>query len=488
MATIQRSLALSAAQSYISVALQLVSTVVLSRVLTPTEVGVFAVAAVFAALAANFRDFGIAEYLIQAKELNHTQIRAAFTINLAMSWAMGIAMAAGADWVGAFYRSETIADVMRVQALNFLLIPFSAINMAWFRREMNFVPMVVSTMWSEVAALAVAIGLALQGHGAMSLAWASLVNVVVALVVSEVYRPRHLPRRPGLTGLREVLRFGGFASTIYVLGQVGKGAPEMVIGRAQGVTEVALFSRAGGLVQLFRQLVVRAIMPVCLPYFAQAQRQQGQVRTAYGRGMAVLTVVGWPCLGFLGIAAYPSIRLVYGDQWLSVVPLAQLLCLAAALELVHWLAKDALMSQGRIERATQLQLCIQLLQLAGLTAVLPFGLPGACWGLLAAAAVGLAVSQWLVADSTGFGMRDLFSACARSLAVTLASLAPMAGLVLAMPPGEHNYLSLLLIGAPATALAWLVALRFSGHALWDDVLRARSAVLAKLERRRSSNG
>ena len=50
-------------QADLGVALQLLSTMVLSRVLTPAEVGTFAVATVFAALASNFRDFGVAEYL-----------------------------------------------------------------------------------------------------------------------------------------------------------------------------------------------------------------------------------------------------------------------------------------------------------------------------------------------------------------------------------------------------------------------------------------
>ena len=144
MAALRRSLALSAAQSYLGVVLQLASTVVLSRVLTPAEVGVYAIATAFAALATNFRDFGIAEYLIQAKTLSERNIRAAFAVNIAMSWAMAVLIFVGALWAGSFYRSDVLVDVMRVQALNFLLIPFGAINMAWFRREMNFKPQFVA--------------------------------------------------------------------------------------------------------------------------------------------------------------------------------------------------------------------------------------------------------------------------------------------------------------------------------------------------------
>lgn len=90
MTAIRRSLAYSIADSYLALPLQLVGTMIISRLLTPAETGVFAVAAVFAAFASTFRDFGVAEYLIQENELDAEKIRAALTVNIAISWAMAL--------------------------------------------------------------------------------------------------------------------------------------------------------------------------------------------------------------------------------------------------------------------------------------------------------------------------------------------------------------------------------------------------------------
>ena len=480
MATLHRSVAYSAAQSYIGVVLQLVSTMVLSRILTPAEVGVYAVAVVFSALAANFRDFGIAEYLIQAKQLTEQNIRAAFAVNIGASWAMGLAMFFGASFVGGFYRSDVIVDVMRVQALNFLLIPFGAINMAWFRREMNFKPVFMAGVLADLTALTISIALALRGMGPLSLAWSSLAGIAMTVTVSLYYRPADFPRLPGWRGVREVLHFGSFASGIYVLGQLGKGAPEMIIGRVQGVTDVAIFSRAGGLVQLFRQLVVRAIMPVCLPYFAQAVREEQSVNRAYVRGVAIFTAVGWTFLGFLAMAAFPTIRVVYGDQWAASVPLARILCIAGAIDLAHHLAKEALLSHGNVKLATRLQVLLQITQVLGLAAILPFGLPGACWGLLAAAVVGLALSQWHLHTGTVFTLAHLWSACRASLLVTALALAPMAILFFSIPATESNYLRYLLAGGSLTGLAWLLALKYTRHPLWSELSRASAPLRQRL--------
>ncbi|WP_395701265.1 oligosaccharide flippase family protein [Aquabacterium sp.] len=483
MAALRRSIALSAAQSYIGVALQLLSTMALSRILTPAEVGVFAVATAFAALATNFRDFGIAEYLIQARELGEQQIRAAFAVNIFMSWAMALLLFAGSGWVGEFYHSAVVADVMRVQAMNFFVIPFGAINMAWFRREMNFKPQFVAGVLSDSVSLALAVLLALRGHGAMSLAWASFASNATTVLISVYFRPAHFPRLPGFKGIREVLQFGGFASGIYLLAQFGRSAPELVIGRVQGVADVAIFSRAGGLVQLFRQMVLRAIMPVCMPYFAKSVREEGNVNQAYLRGMAIFTVIGWTFLGFLALAAFPAIRIVYGDQWTAAVPLARVLCVAGAIELVHQLSKEALMVQGGVKLASRLQALQQAVQLIGLAAVIPFGLPGACWGLLASQLVGLVLAQWHMHVGTQWRLRQLWQACRESLVVSAAALAPMALLEALWPGTEANYLRQMLLGAACTIVVWLWVLRASGHPLWTEIDTVAAPALRRLLRR-----
>lgn len=124
MTAIRRSLAYSIADSYLALPLQLVGTMIISRLLTPAETGVFAVAAVFAAFASTFRDFGVAEYLIQENELDAEKIRAALTVNIAISWAMALLLFF-APLAADFYRSQGVAEVMRVRRSTLFSFPLA---------------------------------------------------------------------------------------------------------------------------------------------------------------------------------------------------------------------------------------------------------------------------------------------------------------------------------------------------------------------------
>ena len=447
---------------------------IISRLLTPAETGVFTVAAVFASLASTFRDFGVAEYLIQEKELRDEHIRASLTVNISISWTMGVLMFFGAPFVAEFYRSPGIADVMRVQAFNFLLIPFGAVTLAYFRRQLNFRPIFIANLISNLITFVVSITFALNGFSYMSLAWSSLCGVVVTVFISLWFRPENFPKWPGIKGVGDVIHFGKFASGIYIFGRLGQGAPEMIIGRIEGMTSVAMFSRGGGIVDLLNQMVIRAISPIYLPYFSKNNREHGSITVGYQKAISYTTAVGWPFLAIGGIMAYPAVRIIYGNQWLEAVPLTKMLCLVGAITLVHYQAKEALIAIQEVKFANRLQIYVQFSRIAGLFLVVPFGLMGACFGLLIASVFSFGFSQWYLKRTICLRLADVFRACSTSVLLTILSAGPI-GLWLALNPvDETNYLLSGVTGGGIFSLLWIFWLRLLKHPLWDDMVSMTS--------------
>jgi O-antigen/teichoic acid export membrane protein len=480
---VRRSLAFSLVDSYLGVALQLGSTLIISRLLSPTDIGIYSVAAVLAALASTFRDFGVAEYLIQEKDLTTAKIRAAFAANIIVSWLMALLLFGASSAVADFYREPGVADVMRIQSINFLLIPFGAVTIAYFRRELNYRPIFIGSLLANITGFLVATIAALKGFGYMSLAWSSLAGVVVNVVASILMRPKEFPRLPSFSGLAEVARFGKHASGIYLFGQIGKSAPEAVVGRALDMPSVAFFSRANGLLEIFNKTVMRAVLPVCLPYFSQAARSGQGTASGYLKATSLLTGIGWPFFLFIGLVAFSAIRLLYGPQWMQSVPLTQILCLAAVLELPYYLTSEVMIAEGRIDQSNRLQFFVQGLRLASLMLVFPFGLVGACWGLVGAAFVGAAVSHQFLHRIIGIRFSDVVQTLAPSLGVSLFSILPIAIIFLTVKQSESNYLTFL-VGCSATMLIfWVTSLKVFNHPFWIEILaianKAKRSVFGK---------
>ncbi len=480
MTGVRRSLLLSLADSYLGLVLHLVSTVIISRLLTPSEVGVFAIAVVFSALASTFRDFGVAEYLIQERELTPEKIRAAFALNIIVSWAMAALLFFGSFPAATFYREAGVGEVMRILSMSFILVPFGAVTHAWFRRELNYQPIIICNLLSSVVAFVVAVTLALLDFGYLALAWSTFSGIVAVVLATAFFRPRDFPKLPGLKGIGAAFHFGKFASVIYIFAQLTKGAPELVIGRARGAADVGIFSRANGLVEVFHRVVIRPVMSVVLPYFASQDRKTGTIVSAYTSSVSMLTAVGWPFLAVMAVVAYSAIRIIYGDQWLSAVPLAQVLCLACAIELLFMPSREALLACGDAKRASVLQVQIAVAQLLGLTLVFPFGLMGAAWGLAGAAALGLALSQWHLRGQR-ISYKRLARACMPSILLALMCAGPLAFAASAVPPAEDNYIRWAVAAGAYSVCAWLVGLFMAKHPLWFEIANFASSWRLRLK-------
>jgi O-antigen/teichoic acid export membrane protein len=483
MTAARRSFLLSFADSYLTVMLQLASTVIVARLLSPAEVGVYAIAAVFSALASMFRDFGVGEYLIQVRTLDAQRIRAAFGMNIIVSWTMAVALVVLAAPAAAFYREPGVGDVMRVLAISFVVLPIGAVVQSCFRRDLNYKPLVICNALSSITSFVVVVWMAYHGYGTMSLAWSTVAGIVVTVLATMYFRPADFPRWPSFRGLREVFDFGKYASGIYVMVQLGKGAPEMVIGRVSGAADVGLYSRASSLVELFRRLVLRPVMMVCLPVFAKASREQGSVADSYVRSVALVTAVGWPFLAFFALAAFAVIRIIYGTQWMAAVPVAQVLCLACAIELLYILSREALLAVGAVKQASLLQLQIVLLQLLGLTLAVTHGLEGAAWGLVLAAVGAVVLAMRALRIHTGLKVRPFVRGVAPSAALTAIAIALPSLLMWWQPLGESNYLLWSAAGSSLLAASWLAALRGLNHPLWHELQQIVRPLLNKLRSR-----
>jgi O-antigen/teichoic acid export membrane protein len=485
--SVRKSILYSLAQNYLILVTQLITSMVLARILSPAEVGVFSVAAALSGLASVVRDFGVAEYLIQEVELTADKIRAAFTVNIMISWLMAALMFGGSFFVAGFYGEAGIGEVMRVLAMNFILIPFGAVTMAYFRRQMNFAPGFRIAMVAGVASSAAAIAFGLMGFGYMSMAYSSLLGVAITVAMSLAMRPPELPRFPGLRGLRQVLAFGGFASGIYIFGQLGRSAPDLIIGRAAGMESVGFLSRAYGLLEIFARTIMSAVHRVALPYFAAIRRDGGDVGAGFLRTILMTTSLGWPFFAVCGIVALPAIRVLYGPQWDTAAPLLRILCVAGAIDLILLMASEVLLALSRVKLSSLLQGCLQLLKLGVMLAFAPFGLEAFCYGIIVASVLNVLLAVYFLRKALTLRWRDLVSACLPAAGLALAAAVGTFGGLAAIELAFPYDLARSIAGGVGAAITTLAAIFFSGHPYAVELRKLWGAVAAFRNRARGES-
>jgi O-antigen/teichoic acid export membrane protein len=463
---VRRALAWSLAERYASLVLTLGSSMLIARLLTPAEIGVYSLCAAAVAIATMVREFGVTEYIVQERELDDTKLRGAFAVAFTTAWGIGTLLWLARSPLAAWYEEPRVAELLAILCLNFVLLPFSSPAYALLNRAVALRPIFVIQLCATVMTALVSVGLAWVGCGAASLAWGALAGVVAQIVAVGFYRPRSSFLWPSFRAAGAVFRYGAYQMASRVSDTLTGNAHEFIIARQFDFTAVGLFSRAKGLVDLFQANVTTAITRVATPTLARAHREQQGTATlveAYARGTALFAVLAWPFFGFLALAAPEIIRVLLGPQWGAAVPLAQALAVGMLPSALFALGGSVLAALGQVKRRLQVSLWYGPLHVLALLLAAHHGLLAMAWVWLLTTLVIWALYVGHLCQVLHARPGALYRGTWASLPVALASVAVQAAALAALRAAGSPALLTLLGTAVAGALAWAAAARGLRH-------------------------
>ena len=466
MTSIHRSIFFSAIERYGSLLLFVFSIAVLSRLLAPSEFGIYAVInAIIVVITASFQEFGGANYLIQKKALSQQNIRTAFTITFCISIIIGLTLFLCSDALVWFFRQDGLKAGIAVSTLNFALTPFSVVISALFRRDMEFGKLAICSLTANFVSIAVSIALAVLHYSFMAPIWGAVAgNIILTLLLIAVCKDKQI-FRPSLSEYPDVIRFGLYSGGVSIINVFYNLAPQIFLARILDFAAVGLYSRAASITQVFDKLVGQVLSPVIMPAIFAQTKAGGNLRRIYLDAIALLTAVHWPFLTFLAIMAEPIISIWLGSTWLEIVPLVRMMCIAYLSLFAACLTYPVLVAVGSVRDAL-------ISSLISLPPSLLMIFIASFWGVKAVAASAMltlpfqaAVAIYFISKHLDIGLLDLFRATFKSGIVTLFS---SAGAVVCAVMVEYGLLRPIFglgLACISAATCWLLSMAVTEHAL-----------------------
>ncbi len=470
MASFRKSLALNFASSSGATAIQFLVSLIIARILSPSEIGIYSIAVVLVNVAHVFRDFGVSTYLQREANLTRNKVRAAIGVAYAVAWMIALALLAGSGWTARYFGYGDIRPVMQILAAGFVLIPFSSVALALLLREYDARGIALGTLWGTLAHTVTSLSLALGGFGAASLAWANLANVAATGLCYLWLRPYNMAYRPRWRGMGGIVRFGSGALFANLLKSINDALPDLVLGKLGTARQVGLVSRANSTVHLFLYVAGSAMTFGSQTYLAKAHHAQEPLEPLLYRATALITAIGWPMLAVTAVAAEEVVTGLYRPTWLAAAPAVAPLALMTAIELVFHYKVAAFNAIGRPYLASVPLLATAVARIVLAALLFSGSIVSFAWALMLATLVTAPV--WLVLQRAylGCSLRALVRQLAPSALLAAASAtASWLGLALANWLGlTAPVLRLALIAAPV-GLVWLGLLRGLAHPLYAEM-------------------
>lgn len=483
MAGFRSSLAYSYLSKYLTLILQFITGVVLARLLTPADIGIYTVAAVFVGLGHLLREFGVNLYIVQEKDLTNERIRAAFTVNVLFGWGVAVVLFFARNAIGAFYASEAVRQVVGLLCINFLLVPMGAITFAHIRREMRFQHSLVIQVGSAlVSAVVVIISAYYYKQAYLSMVWSAIAGTASGVLLTFMFRAPGLPLLPGFREIPHVLAFCKYAGPNALINYIGSTAPDWILGKVLGMSSVGLFSRASGTIGLFSKAFMEGLAGVSLPHFSKQHRENEIDREQYLALVASVTAVAWPFFATLAVLADPVIRVLFGVQWEGSVPALRILCVGAMLLYATALVEQVLVATGHVRLQLVLNTSLHVLTILAVVSSAAFGLSWVAWGLAVVGLLRLVAYQAASQRILGLGFTRYAGHFMRNLVLTAQTITiPLLAVALL---GEARLSSILMLGGlvVVTGLTWLAGVWLIRSPLWDEMLGLYKNLRRRLEK------
>lgn len=428
------------------------STAILARMLTPADFGYVAMATVVTEFAALFSNFGFNALLVQRRRINRLQVDTVFWASLALGIVLALAVFVASYFAGALFADPRVSDLLRVLCIAFVLSGLTTVPNVVLMRLMRF----HSEFWINIITVAVrtlvAIGFAYAGFGVWSLVAGALTGGVMQVLLGFAavpYRPRLRFHGGYLAGTWRTSSsyFGGG-----LLFYANMNVDLLLIGRHLGATPLGFYQNSRSLTDEIRARIAMPLQQVLFPAFSAVQTDRERMQQMLMRSGRMLAAVVIPMGVGVSALAQELVPVLYGPQWLAMIPVIGMFGLSAALKASTAIATPLFNANNRVGLALKYNFVATVLIVVAVWLAMPYGIEavaqvvalvslfsllvlrvaigliglgtGDIWRMLSAPCIASLV-MWFVVWS----VRDWAGVWIRSPAALLVCLASVAGVV-----------------------------------------------------------
>lgn len=380
-----------------------VVSVVLARILAPSDYGTITLVTVFTTILQVFVDSGLGTALVQKKDADDLDFSSVFYFNCALCLVLYLGMFAAAPLIAKFYENTELVPIIRVISLTVVVSGLKNVQQAYVSRNMQFKRFFYSSIGGVVFSAVLGIALAKAGCGVWALVAQQLSNVAVntaILWITVKWRPKKMFSRERLKGL---LSFGWKLLVSALLDTGYSNLRNLIIGKVYSTADLAYYDQGDKFPKVIVTNINTSIDSVLLPSMSSEQDDRERVKNMTRRAIKTSTYIMAPLMMGLAFCAEPVVTLVLTEKWLPCVPFLRIFCITYMFWPVHTANLNAIKAMGHSDWFLKLEIIKAVFCLAALLATVNFGVTAIAYSALFTSAASQIINAWPNKKLLGYG-------------------------------------------------------------------------------------
>lgn len=429
-----KSVLWSAIERFSVQGIQFLLSIIIARLLLPTDYGLIAMLSIFMAIAQTFIDSGFANALIQKKNRTEIDYSTAFFFNIAISLFVYLLLYFFSPAIADFYDQEELNAITRIVGLSLLINSFGIVQQAKLTIALNFKRQAIASLTAVIISGLIGVGMAYHGYGAWALVWQSLLNNFLRVGLLWYFSGWVPLFIFSGESFRTLFSFGSKILLSSLLHTIYTNLYTLIIGKRFSAGELGYYNRAFTLAQFPSTNLTNVIVRAVYPIQCRLQDDDEQLRSIFLKYMRMACYLIFPVMIGFSALAKPLISLLLTDKWLPAVPLLQILCIAYMWDPIMKINHNMLNVKGRSDYFLYAEVLKKIVAFSILFLTIPFGVKVMCAGLILYAFADIIIITYYTRKLTGI-----------SLLLQIKVLLPV--VLLSFSMGGFVYLTTLLVAS-----------------------------------------
>ncbi|KAA9132926.1 lipopolysaccharide biosynthesis protein [Microbacterium caowuchunii] len=406
-----RGVGVTMVSQVVKIAVQVVSIVILARLLTPHDFGLVAIVAAVVGIAEVFRDFGLSTAAIQAREISEAERTNLFWANLSLGFICALASAACAPLLASIYDDQALIGITIALSLVFIINGATTQLTANVTRALNFRGLAVCVIVSQIIGVSLALTLAAFGFGYWALV-AQQIATAGSLLLVTLAVGRWVPGLPKRQApIKRFFKFGAATVGSKTFSFVAKNIDVAALGFVAPVSSVGFYSKAQELVAAPLDQINTPLTRVALPILSRVQDDDATFQRYTEKAQLVACYVTSLGLAWLAGSAYPFVTILLGERWAPVAPILSILAIAGIFRSLAQVTYWIYLAKGLVGPQLKLYAVTQALIIIGILMGLPWGPLGVACGATAGYLLFWLAGMWHVSRVARVRTLPLFRRC-----------------------------------------------------------------------------
>ena len=335
----------------ILIVVRLMVLAILARWLGPAEFGLVGMVLVILGFFELLAGMGIAQAIVQRKDLEERHIAAGLVLIVSMSLGISLLLYFASGALSRFLGREELAPVLQMTTVIFPLKALGTMPLAVLLRNLRFKALALIEIVSFTLGYGlVGIVLALLGFGVWSLVAAFAGRVILETIFAWIAMPRFRFSSMNAQTFKEILSIGPGFAVAQLGGNLSVSVDRVIVFKIFGAAATGLYDRAFTLARYPEILIAHTIDKVMFPILSDCQDDLVRMRRAYCDGCTFMFGIACAMTIPLIVAGNEIILLALGPGWEEAVPLFQVFSLILVIRFGNRLNESISRAMGAVYR------------------------------------------------------------------------------------------------------------------------------------------